>query len=223
MLQTLTLLHKSKSFSDAEVIEGLQAKSRQIENWFYSAAKSYFDEHFNDLFFDKDRKQEVFQSSLLKLWTEISDAKITVLDGTICRQQRNGEYQPMTCQLTTFLMAFAKTEYREMVRTDRLDTYADVYDNVDTSEMVTAIFTTGEDIEAQKNRIVDDCISTMSPRCMEVLTLFYYEGRSLDEILEIRKEKNSSKNGLKTAKNKCMNTLRDKITEEFHRYNIKIS
>ena len=77
-----------------------------------------------------------------------------------------------------------------------------------------------EDAEEQKNRIVDECISELSPRCAEILTLFYYKGMSLDQIMEQRAEKNTSKNGLKTAKNKCMNTLRDRITVQFKMFNL---
>ena len=78
-----------------------------------------------------------------------------------------------------------------------------------------------EDVEELKNRIVDQCIQQVSPNCIEILTMFYYKDMSLDEILEQRKDKNSSKNGLKTAKNKCMNTLRGLITTEFKKYNFK--
>lgn len=200
---------------DNDIIAGIQSRNRKVETEFYNSAKRYFDEHFNDVFFDKDKKQEIFQMAFLKLWTEIENGKITVHDNIVCRQQRNGEFLPMTCQLNTFLMTFAKNEYRELVRTNHLDTYADVFENVNTSEMNTETISWEEDIETVKNRIIDECIESMSPRCIEVLTLFYYKGMSLDEILEVRQDKNTSKNGLKTAKNKCMNTLRTKALEEF--------
>ena len=77
-----------------------------------------------------------------------------------------------------------------------------------------------ENDEETRNRIVDDCIQRISPRCAEILTMFYYEEKTLDEILAARHETNSSKNGLKTAKNKCMNTLRSLCNEEFRKYNI---
>lgn len=204
---------------DNEIIIGVQSRNRKVETEFYNSARRYFDEHFNDVFFDKDKKQEIFQMAFLKLWTEIENGKIKVCDSVICRQQKDGRYLPMTCNLKTFLMTFAKNEYRELVRTNHLDTYADVFDNVDTAAMSTGAMDMEEDSEAMKDRIVDGCIQTMSPRCIEVLTLFYYQGKSLDEILEIRQDKNTSKNGLKTAKNKCMNTLREKVLEEYKRFN----
>lgn len=216
------LTQRKRDYSDYAVVEGLQARNERIEEWFYKSAKAYFNEHFNEVFFDKDRKQEIFQMAFLKLWTEIYNGKITMHDSAVCRQQRNGDYLPMTCRLTTFLMTFAKTEYRELVRSNHLDTFAEVYDNVNTSDMVVTAFDNEEDIETHKNRIVDDCINELPPRCTEVLTLFYYEGKSLNEILEIRSDRNTSKNGLKTAKNKCMNTLRERIISEFKRFKYKV-
>ncbi len=208
---------KRKDFTDIEVVNGLQRQDRKMEEWFYKSAKRYFEAHFNEVFFDKDRKQEVFQTAFLKLWTEIQNAKITLQNGTICRQQHNGEYQPMTCRLTTFLMTFAKNEYREMVRTEHLVFADDWIDKSDVASVSVVTFYGEEDVEVQKNRIVDDCLQMMSPRCMELLTWFYYENKSLDEIMNLRKDSTYSKDGLKTAKNKCMTKLRSKVMEECKR------
>lgn len=210
---------RRQSYDDAEVVRGLRQHSGRMEEWFYRKARTYFNQHFREVFFDEDRKQEIFQSAFLKLWTEIDNGTITAEDdGTVERRQRNGEMVPMTCSLTTFLMAFAKNEYREMVRSNKLDCYAEIYDTPEQAEMQQMYG--DENGEEIRNRIVDDCIQRISPRCAEILTMFYYEEKTLDEILAARHETNSSKNGLKTAKNKCMNTLRSLCNEEFRKYNI---
>ena len=51
--------------------------------------------------------------------------------------------------------------------------------------------------------------------------MFYYDGLSLDEIMEARGEKNISKNGLKTAKYKCMENLKAKVKNSFARLKLK--
>jgi DNA-directed RNA polymerase specialized sigma24 family protein len=79
-----------------------------------------------------------------------------------------------------------------------------------------------DDADEMKNRIVDECIARISPSCVEILTMFYYRGMSLDEILAARGEKNSSKDGLKSAKNKCLNTLKTRVKEEYLKCNINI-
>lgn len=213
---------KQKHYTDIEVVLGLQGKENHIERWFYESAKRYFNSCFNEVFFDKDRRQEIFQSAFIKLWIEIDNGRICVSDNKLCRQQRNGLYEPMSCNLNTFLMAFARTEYRELVRNVRESYYDEVFEDMNNESTYTAVFDSDDDVDELKNRIVDECIEGMSPSCVEILTLFYYQGRSLDEIMEIRNESNSSKNGLKTAKNKCMNTLKTRIAEEFKRCNIYI-
>lgn len=210
---------RRQSYDDAEVVRGLRLHSGRMEEWFYRKARTYFNQHFREVFFDQDRKQEIFQSAFLKLWTEIDNGTITAGDdGTVERRQRNGDVLPMSCSLTTFLMAFAKNEYREMVRSNKLDCYAEIYDTPEQAEVQQMYG--DENGEEIRNRIVDDCIQRISPRCAEILTMFYDEEKTLDEILAARHETNSSKNGLKTAKNKCMNTLRSLCNEEFRRYNI---
>lgn len=211
---------KQQGYNDVEVILCLQKRERRAEEWFYRTAKRYFDEHFNEVFFDKDKKQEIFQSAFLKLWMEIDNKRICIQQQRLCRRQQNGEIKPMTCSLTTFLMAFARTEYREVVRSTKEDYFGELFDDADTADMPVTTFDKVEDAEEQKNRIVDDCISQLSPNCTEILTLFYYKEMSLDEILEQRADQNSSKNGLKTAKNKCMNTLRERITVQFKKYHL---
>jgi len=200
---------RQNKYSDLEVVEALGRRDQTMEEWFYHKAKRYFDDHFNEVFFDKDRKQEIFQAAFLKLWMEIDNHRIHTGDGEVCRLQADGSCRPMTCTLTTFLMAFARTEYRELVRSQKEDSYAELFDDASHSD-TSAVNYGEENMEDVKNRIIDECIQGMSPTCIEILTLFYYQGKSLDQIMVIRGERNASKDGLKTAKNKCMNTLRER-------------
>lgn len=203
-----------KDYSDIEVVEGLQERDARVEKWFYESAKRYFDRSFNEVFFDDDRKQEIFQTAFIKLWTEIEDKRIKVIDGAVCRQQRNGVYEAMSCNLNTFLMAFARTEHRELVRNVHEEYYEEIYD----SAMHDALFAVeGDcgDVDEMKSRIVDECLMGMSPGCVDILTMFYYKGMSLDEIVVARNDKNTSKDGLKTAKNKCLNRLKSRVMEVY--------
>ncbi len=213
--------NREAQYTDTQVVLGLQAKDRTIEDWFYAECKRYFMDKFNEIFFDMDRKQEVFQDAFIRLWTQIDDKSIRVQGDQLHRQKASGLYQPMTCTLQTFLMAIAKNEYREIVRDNREEYYAEFFEDEENVEVLATSWDNEEDIEEQKNRIVAECINGMSPRCIEILTLFYYQGKSLDEIMEIRKDKNSSKDGLKTAKSKCMSTLKERILSKFKKYHLK--
>ena len=54
-----------KTYSDTEVVEGLQKRDASVEKWFYEAAKKYFIRSFNEVFFDEDYKQEIFQTAFI--------------------------------------------------------------------------------------------------------------------------------------------------------------
>lgn len=201
------------------MVWGLQARDHKVEEWFYAECRRYVMEKFDEIFFDQDRKQEVLQESFIRLWTQIDDLRIKVQEDQIIRQQADGVYRPMTCSLLTFLMAIAKNEYREICRENREEYYAEFFEDEEHA-VVQQIDWGEEEAEEQKDRIVAECITQMPSRCLEILTLFYYEGKSLDEILSIRQDKNSSKDGLKTAKNKCLNRLKELILAQFERYHL---
>lgn len=213
-------IHINRNYSDEEIVTGLQTRKRHVEEWFYKHAKTYFMDKFNDVFFDQEQKETIFQESFVRLWTQIEDKKIFVKENRSWRLQRNGFAQPMTCSLNTFLFAIAKNEYRELVRSNKIVFVEDYFDKADNNCI--ELPQMEEDEKDMKNRIVDECIQMMPPRCLEILTLFYVKGKSLDEILEIRKDKNTSKVGLKSAKYKCMNALRERVTKMFDQLNIKI-
>ena len=205
-----------KPQTDREVVLGLQAHDATVEERFYAAAKRYFVQHYADIFFDKDRKQEVFQDAFLRLWTNIENRQIRATALGLERQQRDGSYAPMTCSLMTFLMAIARNSHREICRSSREVLVPEYYDDsvpcYDEAET--------DDVQEQKARIVDECLQTLPPRCLQILTLFYYEEKSLDDILLVRASQHESKGGLKTAKYKCMQTLRERIELQLRRYHI---
>lgn len=218
--QIPALRAKHRHYSDLEVVLGLQARNRKVEEWFYAECRRYIMDKFDEIFFDLDRKKEVVQESVIRLWVQIDDRRIRVQNGQLIRQQADGIYRPLTCSLLTFLMAIAKNEYREIVRKNREEYYAEFFSDEEHA-VVLQIDWGEEEAEEQKNRIVAEQVCQLSAHCREILTQFYYENQSLDEILMIRSDHNSSKDGLKTAKNKCLNSLKDRILREFERYHLK--
>lgn len=216
----IRILSRKGCYSDVEVVEGLQARNGTVERWFYESAQRYFERAFKELFFDDDNRQEIFQTAFIKLWTEIENKRIRVVDGKVCRQQGNGRYEPMTCSLNTFLIAFARTEFREQLRNVRDEYYEELYENINEPFCCHENEPGEVDNEELKNRIVDECIASLPSNCVEILTLFYYKNKSLDEIMELRDGKNESKNGLKSAKNKCMVTLRERVMNMYRMCNL---
>ena len=55
---------------------------------------------------------------------------------------------------------------------------------------------------------------TLGKQCQELLTLFYYRGFTIQEIMEA--ENYNSENVVKAAKSRCMKTLRERIQANAH-------
>lgn len=219
-IQIPALRAKRRQYSDTEVVLGLQARDRKVEEWFYAECRRYIMDKFEEIFFDLDRKQEVMQESFIRLWTQIDDLRIRVQDGQLVRQQADGIYRPMTCSLLTFLMAIAKNEYREICRENREEYYAEFFGDEEHAEVQQTVWDE-EAAEEQKNRIVAELVCQLSAHCREILTLAFFEGKNNDEILSLRSDHSTSMAGLRTAKNKCLKSLKKRILKEFEKYHLE--
>lgn len=203
-----------REYSDAEVIEGLQNNERDVERGFFRSCKAYFDRCYNGVMvqgkWTRD-EGDIFQDSFLMLWQEIQARRIYIRDNHAWRIDKDGVGRQMKASLKTYLMAIAKNKNHERGREEGIY----VPEQPNTADSVDE---PAEEYTAEW--IVEQCVNDLPPRCKDILTLFYYEGKSLDEILEIRQE-NQSKDGLKTGKSKCMKTLKKRIIEQFHRFNLR--
>lgn len=218
---------KKEEYTDAEVIEGLQNNNREIERNFCRSCKAYFKERYMGVMVIRRGardEEDLFQDSFLKLWKEIQARRIYIRDNYAWRTDNTGVDRKMSASLRTYLMAIAKYKNYEMIREEEI--YVSEQLNVSGSDDEEPQLPIRHDsIEEESDEhisewIVGRCVDELPPRCKDILTLFYYEGKSLDEILAIRDE-NQSKDGLKTGKSKCMKTLKNRILEQFSRYNIK--
>lgn len=209
-------------WTDADMIAAVLSRDNVRLERIYDDCHSYFCRHAGAFFISEANLDDIFQDSLLHLWREIETQRIQIVEGVICRWS-DGEAKPMTSSFKTFLMAIAKRKHWEQQRrqqTESLDALAGI-------EAIDIIATAryGEQLpeedaeQAARERIVSDSILNMSPRCREILTLFYYEQRTLDDIL-MHREANTSKTGLKTSKYKCMQRLREMVQAQFKRYGL---
>lgn len=174
-------------------------------------------ESYSAVFFKQDIKEDIFQQSFIKLWTEIDTGKIFADDyHGVSRIDRNGNARRLTCSLTTFLIDIAKNDYRDWLRSDHLTLEEDFESFAHMNEIATSVVFDESD-DSLLEQIVSQCMLELPNRCKEILTLFYYQGLSLDEILAIRKE-NISKDGLKTGKYKCMELLKSKAKQMYSSY-----
>ncbi len=208
-------VYKETDLTDIEIIEGLQNNDEFVEKSFYISCRKYLF-NFRSGVFDFNRKgarepQDIFQDSFLALWQEIQEHRIYVRDNYAWRIDRQGVSRRMSATLITYLMAIAKNKNFENIREEEIygETTAGLNESIDEHPE-----------ENYRRWIVIQCVNKLPNRCKEILTLFYFEKKSLDEIMSIRKE-NQSKDGLKTGKSKCMKSLKELITKQLELNKLK--
>ena len=212
---------KKTPLPDTEVIREIQRCNERITETFYNECKKYFMSSYKAVFTREDIKDDIFQQSFVKLWTEIETRRIFLDENdNIQRRDRRGNIRNLTCKLKTFLIDIAKNDYRDWLRNDRLELEEEFESFAHMVEVRSATMP-DESSESLQEQIVAHCVFDLPPRCKEILTMFYYDNMSLDEIIQARGEKNTSKNGLKTGKYKCMETLKSKVKEMYNKYNLR--
>ncbi len=206
-------IRKRGNPTDCEAIAGIQQKNPDVEREFYLSCRNYFNQKRFGVFDYKEGAQEIedlFHETFLKLWQEIETYRIYVDDNAVWRRDRNGNNRKMTASLNTYLMSIARNLSFEHMREE------EIYESADDN-----MFDIAPEEQDEKNPewIVERSVNSLPKRCREILTMFYYEGRSLDEILQLRQE-NQSKDGLKTGKSKCMKILKEKIAVSLKKYEL---
>ncbi len=221
--------NRGTKYTDVEYIQGL-LDDRRIQYALYRHWESYFESHCNSEFFlVGDMKKQIVHNSYKVLWNKVRTKAIYVEDGVL--KGKNGE--PFTSNLTTYLMSIAKNNNKELVRdinkdkligdftphTTKNDCDDDGYTIIDTvaSEPLCESPFLDSSYEMVMREIVADTIANMSERCSQILKLFYYEEMKLDRIMDELKSF-TSKDALKTAKNKCMDKLKVAAREKYRNY-----
>lgn len=207
---------KQKKYSDKSYIQGLQQRDKLIEQACYDYLRKYFEQNYRGLFFIEDeQKNEIFQESYITFWQNVENRKIYVEDDVL--KGRDGS--EFRCSLTTYFMGIARLKYLEWTRQNKSHGNIDdderyIYGNAE--ELYTEILYDMED--TSMTDIISDCISRLSTGCTQIMTLFYYKEKSLDEIM-IEVPTYKSKDALKTAKYKCMQNLKKCATSTYERFN----
>ena len=206
---------KPKTYSDVVYVEGVFNHNDEMERALYNHCKRYFDDNYRGVFFvGNEYKDEIFQEAFIKLWENIINKKIYVEDNVL----KGKDGKEFSGKLTTYFMSIARLKYLEWARDNR-DKVSDKEEEHRRKEQEVELFKTllyNSDDEVMLE-IIADCISHMSERCNQILTMFYYEEKTLDDIM-IELPTFDSKNALKTAKYKCMETLRKSAKSIYHRY-----
>lgn len=193
--------------SVAELVDGVRCRDGAAEMVLYEKCYKYFKGKVAMFpYLRPERVDDVFQDSFLVIWTEIQNGRIFIKDGCLSRINKYGEASKMTCSLDSFLMAIAKNRHLKELRTDGPSVLVDIDGKAICGEPVDVDVTEKE----RKMQAIDDELAKLSNHCREILTLFYVKRMSLEQIMMSRSE-NTSKDGLKTSKSKCLRQLKTNV------------
>ena len=208
-------------YTDATFVAGMLTDEK-MQHLFYRKWTVYFKAYGYKMFPDLDERQKnkLMHECYLLLWMKVKNRKIGVAGGMVTGH----DGKPFTSSLMTYLMSVAKKQKLVLIREDRLDPSLDDaipcgtdgpdlewLSTLEAEMLPDAPF---EEDEPGLDGIVRDVIQDMSERCREVLTMFYYQSLSLDEIL-LRMDSFHSKNALKTMKKKCFDKLKEMANLEY--------
>ena len=201
------------NYSDSDYVIGMKAGNKKIQNKFYVHCKDYFNQTYSKLFFtDNEQKNDIFEDSFIILWQKIERGDIYAKDGMV----KTKDGRQMRCSLKTFLMSIAWNKFREYTRRHREELFEDMFFSSKQAAVksLPSMRNSEEDVDTVKFEIIATCISKMPKRCNQILTMFYFEGKKLDAIM-IELNTFTSKDALKTAKNKCFSTLKNNVMQQY--------
>lgn len=204
-----------KTYSDVEYVEGVFRCNPMMERALYYHCKRYFDDNYRGVFFvGPEHKDEIFQEAFITLWEKIMNKKIFVEEGEL--KGKNGT--AFSGKLTTFFMSIARLKYLEWAR-ENMHRYTNEEEERRRREQEMELFKTllYDSDDEMMLEIIADCISKMSKQCNQIITLFYYEEKTLDDIM-VELKTFISKDALKTRKYKCMEELRKSAKSIYRRY-----
>ena len=124
----------------------------------------------------------------------------------------SGKIESFTSSISTYLFGIGKYLIFDQMRKNK-KTVGDSYDISMVGEADEDMSTLEIDKpdETPEQQLLRKYFGTLGKKCQELLTLFYYRGFTISEIVE--SENYNSENVVKAAKSRCMKTLRERIKE----------
>ncbi|MDO6821273.1 RNA polymerase sigma factor [Zobellia sp. 1_MG-2023] len=122
----------------------------------------------------------------------------------------SGKLESLTSSISTYLFSIGKYLIFDKMRKNKKMVSGD-YDLSrveETDEQVNTFDLKRPDL-SEEQVLLKKHFSTLGEKCQQLLTLFYYWGYTIKEIMEA--ENYNNENVVKAAKSRCMKTLREKI------------
>jgi len=159
-------------------------------------------EAHRDKFINFARKYELPQDEIIDVY---QDAYIVFHENVL-----NGKLKVLSSTIGTYLFGIGKYMILEKLRKLKktvpseqvLSVVKDDLDWVDKQELIDEPLT-------REQQLLQKFFSTLGEQCQKLLTLFYYRGFTIEEIM--KSEGYNSLNVVKSQKSRCLKTLKERI------------
>ena len=171
---------------EQNLIEKLKAKNNSALEFFYTENQSAFLRFSKQYDLEEQDLKDIYQDAVIVVYENAQKGKLDTLEA----------------KLSTYLFSVGKYMiFRKLKKKNNLYSYEFSKEILDFTELD---LEEGNDKEILK---LQEEFAKLGNQCKEVLKLFYYEEKSLNEIMQILNY--SSKDVLKSQKSRCLKHLKD--------------
>lgn len=175
---------KVNYFSDRQFILRIKENDRSVLGEIYVKYEkqviNYIKSHGGDDFDAEDMLQE----AIIVLWQNVN----------------NGKFD-LSSKLNTYIVAVAKNKWRAELRKRNKTSNVDISDNtIDPDDNQLEIL-----LSEEKENNVRDALNMIKPICKQLLMMFYFEEKNIEEITKILEFSNT--NVTKSKKYQCKKSL----------------
>ena len=193
-----------REYSDIKFVEGIRSGREDVQRRFYFRCQECFRKNSARYDITEEERKDLFQDSFVILWDKIGDGQIYTQGNKVYAVKRGGPAE--VPDLVGYFMRIVKNLYLETLRSrGRI---------LEIPEEPDDELWWSDDCEVMRHTLTRQAVILLPRRCREILTMFYYQGMTLDEIMEERSA-NQSYNGVKTAKSKCLDILKVRLLNRF--------
>jgi len=144
------------------------------------------------------------------------DAKDIIMDGiyALLNNVRAGKYTPTdSASLKTYFFSICKNKWRDYYKKKKSPLFASLLDGLADSDLEALHYAEfDEDLLNERQKMVAEIFSQASDKCHKILSYFYYDNLSHEEIAE--RMGYEGPNTSKEQKKRCMNKIRSSVLKK---------
>ncbi|GGH34304.1 RNA polymerase subunit sigma-24 [Mangrovimonas yunxiaonensis] len=176
------------------ILKALRSGSERTQREVYEANRDKFLNFAKRYALSEEDVIDVYQDAYIIFYNNIVSGKLEVL----------------TSSISTYLFSIGKNLIMDRLRKQKRQLKTNDYTHLvqDETSDLSALDLEPEAL-SEEQELLRTHFGTLGKKCQEILTLFYYRGFTISEILEFSDY--NSENVIKSQKSRCLKTLRELI------------